>query len=134
MAALATAAQRSRELPLALVAAAFATAYWLAPTSNGTVTCLLRLHVGQACPGCGASRATGRLVHGDLGGAWAYHPWMVLAAVQVVGFAVWRVWWGRRPLDAGISLRLAWLAAANVGLLFVVWGVRIATGHLDNVY
>lgn len=126
--------RRMRELPLAVLVAAYAMAYWLAPTSNGTVTCLLRLHADQACPGCGMSRATGRLVRGDVIGSYAYHPMAIVLAIQAVAVAVWRIRWGRRPITDRHHLLLAWGAAANVGLLLLVWLARTATGHLANVY
>ena len=125
---------RRRDVPLATVAGAFALAYGLAPTDDGQVTCLLRLHAGQACPGCGMSRAVGSLVHGDLGRAFAYHPGVLLLAVQLIGFAIWRYRWGHRPMEEHHVIRLVWSVSANVALLAVIWGIRIATGHLDNVY
>jgi hypothetical protein len=125
---------RRRELPLGVAAGALALAYGLAPTGDGQVTCLLRVHTGQACPVCGMSRAVGNLVHGDFGGAFAYHPAVYLLSLQLVGFAVWRYWWGNRPMEEHQVLRLVWSVSANVGLLLLVWGLRIATGHLDHVY
>lgn len=127
-------AGRRRDLPLAALVAATALAYGLAPTTNGNVTCLLRIHADHACPGCGMSRATGRLLRGDLIGAFAYHPWVFALGLQAVGFAAWRYHWGNRPLEPHHQVRLAWSVSLNLALLFVVWGVRIATGHLDNVY
>ncbi len=125
---------RRRDFPLAVLVAATVLAYGLAPTGNGTVTCLLRLHADQACPGCGMSRATGRLLRGDVGGAFAYHPMVFLLAAQTIWFAVWRFRRGDRPMTATHMTRLAWSVSANIALLLVVWLIRIATSHLDNVY
>lgn len=125
---------RRRDLPLALLVAATVAAYGLAPTGNGQVTCLLRLHADHACPGCGMSRATGRLLRGDVAAAFAYHPWVFAFLAQAIGFAAWRYHWGNRPMEPKHRLWLVWSVTVNVSLLFVVWGVRIATGHLDNVY
>ena len=125
---------RRRDFPLAVLAALTVFAYGLAPAGNGEVTCLLRLHADQACPGCGMSRATGRLLRGDLGGAFAYHPMVFLLLIQAVGFAVWRFRWGNRPLTPTHMVRLAWSVSVNIALLLVVWVIRILTGHLDNVY
>jgi len=133
-AALASAAGRRRDLPVGALVAASVLAYGFAPTTNGNVTCLLRIHADHACPGCGMSRATGRLFRGDLVGAFAYHPWVFALLLQAVGFAAWRYHWGNRPLEPDHHLRLAWSISANLALLFIVWAVRIATGHLDNVY
>ncbi len=119
---------------MALFAAATLLAFQLAPTSNGQVTCLLRIHADQACPVCGMSRATGRLLHGDLLGAIAYHPFVLAIVVQMVGFASWRFRWGNRPMESHHQLRLVWSVSANMVLLFIFWLIRIRTGHLDNVY
>lgn len=119
---------------MALLAAATVLAFQLAPTSNGQVTCLLRLHADQACPVCGMSRATGRLLHGDLAGAIAYHPFVLAMFAQMIGFAAWRFRWGNRPMEPRHQLRLVWSVSINMVLLVVVWLVRIRTGHLDNVY
>jgi len=125
---------RRRDLPLLALVALSTLAYGFAPTRNGNVTCLLRLHADQACPGCGMSRATGRLVRGDLVGAFAYHPFVFALIIQGIGFAAWRFRWGNRPLEARHHLRLVWSVSLNIALLLVVWLVRIATGHLDGVY
>jgi hypothetical protein len=125
---------RRRDFPLAVVAALTVLAYGLAPTGNGQVTCLLRLHADHACPGCGMSRATGRLLRADVGGAFAYHPMVFLLALQAIGFAAWRFRWGNRPLTPTHMNRLVWSVSANIAVLLLLWAVRIATGHLDNVY
>lgn len=125
---------RRRDFPIALLAAVTLLAYGIAPTGNGDVTCLLRLHADHACPGCGMSRATGRLLRGDFVGAFAYHPMVFLLAIQAIGFAVWRFRWGNRPLTGTQMTRLAWSVSANIAVLLLVWVIRIATGHLDNVY
>lgn len=125
---------RRREFPIAAFLAASVLAYGVAPTSNGNVTCLLRIHAGQACPVCGMSRATGRFFNGDLVGAFAYHPWVFAIVLQVVAFAAWRYRWGNRPMLPKHHLRLVWSISVNMVLLVGVWGIRILTGHLANVY
>jgi hypothetical protein len=37
-------------------------------------TCVSQLVFHRPCPGCGMTRATLRLLHGDLAGAMRYHP------------------------------------------------------------
>lgn len=106
----------------------------LAPTSNGDVTCLLRLHADQACPGCGMTRATGRFLNGDVVGAFAYHPWVFALMLQVAGFAIWRTFFGRSANAHRQLVYWVWALPANVVFLVGVWVLRIATGHLDNVY
>lgn len=123
-----------RRLPLAAAVAGFGLAYAAAPTENGAVTCLLRLHTGQACPGCGMTRALGRMVHGDLGGAAGYHPWIFALVLQLLALVGWLSWRGRRPVSA-VQVRIgSWLLTANAVALLGVWLVRILTGHLDGVY
>ncbi|GMA31128.1 DUF2752 domain-containing protein [Litorihabitans aurantiacus] len=46
--------------------------------------------LGFACPGCGGLRATHDLVHGDLAGAWAHNPLVVVGvAVALVLVVRW---------------------------------------------
>lgn len=91
--------------------------------------CPVRLCTGVACPGCGLTRATSRLLQGDLIGALAYHPLVVLAAVEIVAaIVVWRL------LTLGrFKLNTRWLnlvLIANGVLLGAVWVVRAANGTL----
>lgn len=120
--------------PLGLVVAATTLVYGLAPTTDGPVTCLLRLHADTACPLCGASRAAGRLVRGDMGAAWAYHPWVLIAAAQGLAVALWRVKNRRRDLTVDHLRRLLWLIGANALAVTLIWVTRLATGHIDGVY
>ena len=36
--------------------------------------CVLKTLTGYDCPGCGVTRATHSLLHGDLAGVWHYNP------------------------------------------------------------
>lgn len=45
----------------------------------GLVPCPVALFLRVPCPGCGMTRATLRLLHGDLAGALAFHPLVLVA-------------------------------------------------------
>lgn len=92
--------------------------------------CLFAACTGVACPGCGMTRAAGRLAVGDVAGSVAYHP--LLIPVLVVG-VVWAGevalarWLDRRPRHGprlGIALAVA---------IPVVWVVRAVLGLLPPV-
>lgn len=118
-------------MPIGIVAlAATVLAAWT-PSDGGPGLCPIRLCTGVACPGCGLTRATSRLLHGDLSGALVYHPLVLLAVMEVVAAAV--VWpllrTGRVKLD--IRLLNAVLIANGV-LLLGVWMLRAANGTLPT--
>ncbi|MEM9133284.1 MAG: DUF2752 domain-containing protein [Actinomycetota bacterium] len=123
-----------RYAPAALAVAGFGLAYTAAPTENGKVTCLLRLHADHACPGCGMTRALGRFVNGDFAGAAAYHPWIFALVFQVLLVVAWRAWRGDRRLTLEHVRTGAWIVSGNSLALLAVWIVRILTGHLNGVY
>ncbi|HSC88849.1 MAG TPA: DUF2752 domain-containing protein [Polyangiaceae bacterium] len=82
----------------------------------------------RPCPGCGLTRATWDLLHGDLSGAHAHHPLilLVLACLGWLAFdlALGRIW-AVPALATRARLRgplLAGLCAA----LVVVWLLRFA--------
>lgn len=103
-----------------------------ADRDDGVVLCPFRRCTGGYCPGCGATRAANRLVRGDVGAGWANHPWVVLAAVQVVVFgAVLAVTApGARPVRARRSALP--LLVANTVLLLAIWLVRRSTGAIPT--
>jgi hypothetical protein len=51
----------------------------------GLVRCPVATVLRIPCPGCGLTRATLRLFHGDLAGALAFHP-LVLLVLPMLGF------------------------------------------------
>ncbi len=125
---------RRRDLPLAFLIAAGTLAFFWAPRSNGDVTCLLRLHAGQACPGCGMTRAAGSLSHGDIAASFAYNPYVMVFVGQALAFGLWRFKSHRRPMTAKQQHLLVWALLANCVLVLAVWIVRHATGHIAGVY
>lgn len=70
------------------------------PATGGSyLRCAFHAMTGWWCPGCGATRATHRLLHGDVAGALGANLFLpVFAALLVLG---WLTWFlptvGRRP-------------------------------------
>lgn len=88
-------------------------------------TCPFLAVTGYYCPGCGSLRALHDLAHGDISGAVARNPLMVLAAGGlVVAFVLWvrRLWRG---------LPRTWVAPA--GLLYGLLALVLAFWVLRNV-
>lgn len=88
-------------------------------------TCPFLAVTGYYCPGCGSLRALHDLAHGDVAGALARNPLMVLAAGGLlVAFVLWarRLWRGLprtwvappRLLYALLTLVLAFWVLRNV--------------------
>jgi hypothetical protein len=75
------------------------------------ISCPIKLLTGISCPGCGMTRAWLHLLHGDLSGAFSYHPLFWIPALL--------------PLSAWISPQrrelLFWLL---LGLVLSVWLIR----------
>jgi hypothetical protein len=85
---------RARDLAIAGSALSCLAVAFVAPGSaveDGPVICPFRLATGLPCPGCGLARSWSALAHGDIGGAFARHPFgpvlFVLAVVAVVAVA-----------------------------------------------
>lgn len=102
-------------------------------SDDGPTLCPFALLTGMACPGCGMTRAVGRLVQGDLAGAFDYHPLVFLiAALAVVGGA-WYFARRRNHLPA-ISTRTLNLGLAMIATVFLaVWLARLTSGTLPVV-
>lgn len=113
---------------LAVSAVALLLALW-SPPDAGLTLCPIRTCTGVACPGCGLTRATSRLLHGDFAGAAAYHPLALLIVVQlVIGAAAW-------PLIATKRLRVSTrhlnaVLMLNTSALVAVWVIRATAGTL----
>ncbi|HEX6764876.1 MAG TPA: DUF2752 domain-containing protein [Polyangiaceae bacterium] len=102
---------------------------------TGAPACPTALFLGIPCPGCGLTRATLALLHGDFGAALRFHPLVfVLAPLFAVMLGVSLVDYVRGAPPAGPSLLTAHFskrtrygaAAALLVLAFGVWGARFA--------
>jgi hypothetical protein len=74
------------------------------PTDGGAIPCPLHALTGIDCPGCGATRATWFLLHGDLGDALRANLLLVPVGLWLAG------WW----LHAMTPARTPWLARITV--------------------
>lgn len=95
---------------------------------GGFVLCPFRRCTGGYCPGCGMTRSAGRLVRGDLVGSWHRHPFVLLAALQVVVLGT--LWTSSSRLREWLTRRWTMLALANAGLLGAIWIVRLVLADI----
>ena len=89
---------------------------------------------GVPCPGCGLTRATLALLHGDVRAALRFHPLVWLLTPLFVGFmgvATWEL--VRDPTRARAPSNIRWhgrgtstVALAVLVLTFGVWAARFA--------
>lgn len=92
---------------------------------HGPDICPFRMLTGLPCPGCGLTRSWVHLMHGDVGGAFAFNVFgpltLALTAVAVV-LAVWRLVAGRAALQKLRVRRLLPIVLTLVGI-WLVYGV-----------
>ncbi len=93
--------------------------------------CPLAGSIGVPCPGCGLTRATLALLHGDVRGAFHLHPlvWLLTPLFALfVGSALWQLL--RDPSAPRAAPRMRWngpaLNVVAVLLLVVTLGVWLA--------
>jgi len=114
---------------LAVAAALFGVAVW-----SDFPLCPIAGSLGVPCPGCGLTRATLALLHGDWQSALRFHPlvWLLLPVfVGFVGIASWEML--RDSSGARAARRFNWtgrgtttVALALLVLTFGVWLARFA--------
>jgi hypothetical protein len=94
----------------------------------GVTPCPVALVTGHPCPGCGLTRATGALLHGDFQEALRLHPLAPLVSPLLGGFlavsALRYVRTGRWPAVEGKAA--GWVAAAGIALWALLVGVWVA--------
>lgn len=121
---------RARRTVVALGLVALGLAFALA----GPPVCPTALFFGIPCPGCGLTRATLALLHGDLGAALHFHPLVfVLTPLFAYALGVSLVDYVR-GVPAAPARFTSWFSqrmryGAALALLFValaVWGARFA--------
>lgn len=119
-------AGRVLALPIAVGCSATAAALYgaaLDPSSSGTFpACAFRSVTGWWCPGCGLTRATHDLLHGDLAEAFAYNALVVPVLAMLI--LTWGAWLGdslgRRPAWIPRAAPPAWAGLAIVALAFAI--------------
>lgn len=101
-------------------------------SDDGVVLCPYRRCTGGDCPFCGVTRASARLVQGDLAGSVALHPMVVLWALQI---PLWTA--VARRADRSSSNQRAWwqqhgstVLLSNVTAAALVWLVRLGLGDV----
>ncbi|HPQ41634.1 MAG TPA: DUF2752 domain-containing protein [bacterium] len=75
--------------------------------------CPFHWATGFYCPGCGSLRALHRLFHGDLTGALAMNPLMILSIPFLAAFII-RPEWTRKP----------WVPYLVLGIIVAYWVAR----------
>ena len=104
-------------------------------------SCPSRFVVGIPCPGCGFTRATSALLHGELLRAWSYHPLVFLLFPLLCAITFQEARRAFKPTRPGRLPRLldaipgrGWL---GIGLLMIaVWVLRLLGylgGHPDGI-
>ena len=107
----------------AAAATAAATLYVRDPRTSSYLPCPIHAVTGLWCPGCGATRAFGALVHGDIVSALSSNALTVV--LGVIGVVIWAVWAIARVRGRSLSLRRPSAAVFAAGVLvvlaFTVW-------------
>ena len=90
------------------------------------IGCPWRHLTGTLCPLCGATTMGTRLLVGDLAGAWANNPFvMVLLGIGVLAVIAWTVELAGgpalRPPPALRSSALWWSLLGGAALVFAIW-------------
>lgn len=116
--------ERARRAGVVALAGALGVALLFSPVK----LCLMALALRIPCPGCGMTRATMALLHGDIAHAFALHPLspliVPLAAGLLLSQGATYLRTGRTFETASVPRSIEVLAAALVTLLFVVWVLR----------
>lgn len=119
------------------LAAAGCVAVALVDPADRTLTppCPFQAVTGWWCPFCGATRAAGRVVRGDVAGGFGYNALVVVAAVPLL--AAWVAWalpGHVAPLDRGLAAlrRRRSGVIAGVAVLLVAFTVARNTPLADT--
>jgi Protein of unknown function (DUF2752) len=86
--------------------------------------CVFHALTGLHCPGCGATRCTYALVHGDLPQALAYNPLLVVALpflAASLAASAYRLWTGRPPWRRRLP---GWSIYLIFAVVFTYWVLR----------
>ena len=121
--------ERNNTLWLGLAAATVVGILFALSNEDGPVLCPFRRCTGGYCPGCGLTRSGGRLLRGDVVGSYQQHPYLVFGVAQAAAFlALWNL--GSTALKQRLRRWYRPLMFTNVGALFAIWIVRLASGSI----
>ena len=112
------------------LAALVASFVWTPSAFPKLQLCWLRRMTGVSCPGCGLTRAFCAISHGDLEGAWSFHPFGFVFYAAAAALVVWPfVARGRPELDErvvrsrGVQVGVVLFVVALLAFGFVrAWG------------
>jgi hypothetical protein len=103
---------------------------WLLESGRLTLAqCTFKSLLGIPCMGCGATRATLNLMHGDLAEALSFSPMMTLLYGLLLLWGPWSLWMYSRDKELHLELApwLAWtVRVALIATPFLNWGYLIA--------
>jgi hypothetical protein len=94
------------------------------PSSAGAYPeCVVRSVTGWWCPGCGLTRATHHLLHGDIWQAHAYNALVVpIMTLLVVAWIAWLMGsTGRRPAWVQRAVLPAWIGLGIAAVAFAIF-------------
>jgi len=124
--------ERTAVLPVSAGIALIGTLVASAGGDDGLILCPFRRCTGGYCPGCGATRAANRFVRGDLAASWSHHPWVVLAAGQLLVLAVLAAFIPPAHRLPRIRQAAVPLLVANSVLMIAIWIVRLGSGAVPT--
>lgn len=119
--------------PRLIGAAIGVAAFALFSDDEGVVLCPFRRLTDGYCPLCGATRAVGRLIQGDIDAAWDRHP----AAVLLVAQLPLLLWLTRRrvaPDQRTATDFFDRLVTANLIAATVIWLARLASHDIPTPF
>lgn len=92
--------------------------------------CPTRVVLGVYCPGCGSTRACGRVLVGDFGGAWRNNPALVVIGLPLAGVYLWHLAWMLCAARSAPMPRVpVWTVWALVAVLLIYSIVRNLPGR-----
>lgn len=92
------------------------------PRTSTYLPCPLHAVTGLWCPGCGATRAFGDLVRGDVASAMSSN--VLAVALLILGVAVWGLWVRARLRGRSLHAPPVWATASAVVLVAAFTVIR----------
>lgn len=122
-----------RQLQLRIAAGAGLVALGVsASDDDGPILCPFRRCTSGYCPLCGATRSFGRLIRGDVVGAWVRHPFVVLLTLQVVVVGAVVAFRSSRNRPRVSSIERRWFLVGNATLAIGLWLTRMMLGDVPH--